>query len=192
MFKAHIGKIAVYVTAILLVSCAANKYTDVYFDENMDLSAVKTAAVMPFENLTKDQNAADRVRDVFTSKLLSTSEIYVLPSGEIKRGVVLIGISNPTTPSKEEAIKLASIIKVDAIITGSVREYGEVRSGTSSANLVSISVQMIEGQTGKIIWTASSTKGGISMWDRLLGGGGRPMNDVTEEAVNDIINKFSR
>jgi len=40
------------------------------------------------------------------------------------------------------------------------------------------------------VWTASSTKGGVSMRDRLFGGGGRPMNEITEAAINDIINKL--
>ncbi len=49
---------------------------------------------------------------------------------------------------------------------------------------------MIETQTGKVVWTASSTKGGISVWDRLFGGGGKAMNEVTEEAVDDLLDKL--
>jgi hypothetical protein len=71
-----------------------------------------------------------------------------------------------------------------------VEEYGEVRSGSSAANLISISVQMMEAQTGRTVWTAASTKGGIGVVDRLLGGGGRPMYDVTRDAVNDVIAKL--
>ena len=55
------------------------------------------------------------------------------------------------------------------------------------ANIISVSLQMIETQTGKVVWTDSSTRGGISIWDRLFGGGGKPMNKVTEKAVNDLI-----
>jgi hypothetical protein len=99
-------------------------------------------------------------------------------------------IQNPATPSPEEVVKLAGLIKVSAVVSGVLREYGEVRSGTSSANAISISLQMMEGQTGKVVWTASSTKGGISIWDRLFGGGGRPMNNITEKAVDDVINKL--
>jgi hypothetical protein len=46
---------------------------------------------------------------------------------------------------------------------------------------------MLEAQTGKVVWTATSTRGGVDVWDRLFGGGGRPMNDVTRDAVNDLI-----
>ena len=156
----------------------------------MDFAAVKTVAVMPFNNFSRDTLAADRVRDVFINMLLSTGENYVLPTGEVTRGVVLVGITNPATPSAEEIVKLASLIKVDAVITGAVNEYEIIRSGTTSANIISLSLQMIEARTGKVVWTASSTKGGVSALDRLFGGGGKPMNDVTEKAVNDILNKF--
>jgi hypothetical protein len=51
-------------------------------------------------------------------------------------------------------------------------------------------MQMVEKESRKVVWSASTTKGGISAWDRLFGGGGRPMEDVTEAAINDLINKL--
>lgn len=171
-----------------LTACARSG--EFYRDSNMDFGSVQTIAVMPFVNLTRDNSAGDRVRDVFLNKLLATGAVYVVPYGEVAKGVGRAEISNPVAPSPEEVVKLAGLIKVSAIITGVLREYGEVRSGTSAANAISMSLQMMEGTTGKVVWTASSTKGGINMWDRLFGGGGRPMNDITESAVNDVINKM--
>jgi hypothetical protein len=142
---------------------------------------------MPFQNLSRDSLAADRVRDVFINGLLSTGAVYVVPVGEVARAVARAEIQSPAAPSPEEVVKLSGLLKAQAVITGAVREYGEVRSGASSANLVSVSVQMLEAQTGRIVWTATSTRGGIDVWDRLFGGGGRPMNDVTRDAVNELI-----
>jgi hypothetical protein len=181
-------EILIYLSLIFLIGCATTG--DTYIDPNMDFGAVKTVAVMPFTSLTRDPVIAERVRDVFINRLLSTGAIYVLPVGETARGVARAEVQNPASPSSEEITKLGGVIKVQAIITGSVREYGEVRSGTASANMISLSLQMIETQTGKIVWTASSTKGGISIWDRLFGGGGQPMNVITERAVNDLVNKL--
>ncbi len=179
-----------FILVLSAASCASSSGGQYYSNPNMDFQAIKTAAVMPFQNMTREQLAADRVRDVFSNMLLATSEIYVMPPGEVSRGILITGIANPVIPSPEEVIKLAAVIKVDVIITGSVKEYGEVRSGTSSANLISMSVQMIEAATGKTIWSASTTKGGITTPDRLFGGGGKPMNDITEKAVEDIIEKI--
>ena len=100
------------------------------------------------------------------------------------------GIEKDTAPTIESVIKLGGVVKAEAVITGVVREYGEVRSGTTTSNVVSIGLQMIETQTGRVVWTASSTRGGISTSDRLFGGGGRPMDDVTREAVIDVLNKL--
>ncbi len=180
---------SVFLGLALLMACATSN-GGTYIDQNMDFGAIKTVGVMSFANLTRDTIVSERVRDVFINSLLSTGAVYVLPTGEIARGVARAEIQNPTAPAGEDVIKLGGIIKVQAIITGVVREYGEVRSGTTSANMISLSLQMIETQTGKVVWTASSTKGGISIWDRLFGGGGQPMNVITEKAVNDLINKL--
>ena len=174
-----------YLAFLLLIACAGSRST--YIDPNMDFGAVKSVAVMPFTSLAKDLIVAERVRDVFINRLLATGAVYVVPVGEVARGVARAEVQNPSALSPEEAVKLGGIIKVQAVITGTVREYGEVRSGTSSANIISVSLQMIEAQTGKVVWTDSSTRGGISIWDRLFGGGGKPMNKVTEKAVNDLI-----
>lgn len=175
---------------LFLASCSPKITSTVYRDPAMDFGAIQTVAVLPFQNLSRDSTGADRVRDVFINRLLSTGAVYVVPIGEVARGIIRTEIQTPVTPSPEEVVKLASNIKVQAVIAGVVREYGEVRSGSSSAGVVSMSVQMLEGQTGKTVWTASSTKGGIDVWDRLLGGGGRPMNDVTRDAVDDVIQKL--
>lgn len=180
--------ISFLIAGLLFNSCASTKST--YHDSVMDFGAVQSVAVMPFANLSTDKQAAERVRDVFTTHLLATESMYVLPAGEIARGISRVGVSDPTAPSGEEIKRLAGIIKVNAVITGTVREYGAVRSATTSANVISLSMTMIEAETGKVVWTASSTKGGITLWDRLFGGGGEPMNDITEEAVVEILDKL--
>ena len=181
-----------FVLVALVVSapvCSA-QVTDVYRDPNMDFGSIQTVAVAPFANLARDQVVAERVRDVFINRLLSTGAVYVLPVGEVARGLSRMELQNPASPSPEDIVKLGALVKADAVITGVVREYGEVRSGTTTANIISMSVQIIEAGSGKVIWSASSTKGGISFWNRLFGGGGQPVNRVTEEAVDALFDKL--
>ena len=172
---------------VLLLTSCATVTGSIYRDGNMDFGAIQVVGVMPLQNLTRDNLAGDRVRDVFINRLLSTGAFYILPVGEVARGAARLELQTPSAPTAEEVVKLGGLLKTQAVITGVVREYGEVRSGSSAANVVSISMQMLECQSGKIVWTATSTKGGITVWHRLFGGGGRPMNDVTRDAVNDVI-----
>ncbi|MDH3555921.1 MAG: DUF799 family lipoprotein [Deltaproteobacteria bacterium] len=187
---ANFKKLVLSSLIIFLFACAPGSSLTYYHDPQMDFAAVRSVAVMPFENLSRESQAGERVRDVFANSLLSTGAVYVIPAGEVSRGIARAGILNPAVPSGEEIAKFAGIIKVDAVITGTVTEYGEVRSGNATANVVSMNVQMIEIQSQKIVWTASATKGGISIWDRLFGAGGEPMNDVTMAAVNNVLDKL--
>lgn len=156
----------------------------------MDFGSVRTVGVMPFVNLTRENLAAERVRDVFSSMLLASGTVYVVPQGEVQRALGQASVTTPTTPSADDVVKLGKVLKADAVVTGVVKEYGEVRSGNTTANIISLSLQMFETSTGKVVWSASTTKGGVSMADRLLGSSGTPMNQVTEAAVDDLLAKL--
>jgi hypothetical protein len=182
--------LAVALALAMTSGCAGKKS---YQNKNMDFGSIKTVAVMPFANLTRDSLAADRVRDVLSNMLLATEAFYVVPTGEMARAINRLAIGSPTAPNTEEIVKLGGMLKVEAVITGVVKEYGEVRGGTSTANVVSISAQMFETATGKVVWSGTSTKGGVSWGSRLLGtAGGDPVNDVTEEATNDLLKQLFR
>lgn len=180
---------AAYASALLAAGgCAAPMAR--YQDKQMDFGSVQAVAVLPLTNLSKETVAAERVRDVLSNMLLATGAVYVVPQGEVIRTIAAAGIQAPSTPSAEEVVKLGKMLKVDAVITGTVKEYGEVRSGTSTSNVVSLSLQMQETATGKVVWAASATKGGVSTMDRLLGSGGAPMNQATEAAVDELLTKL--
>lgn len=176
--------------SLLYVTACSTLSQDNYMNTEMDFSALRSVAVLPFQNLSSDEEASERVRDTFMGMLLATEALYVLPPGEVARGTNRAGIRAPSTPTSDEIKSLGNILQVEAVITGVLREYGSVRSGSSEATLVSLSLQMMEVETGTIIWSASSTKGGITIVDRLFGGGGQPMNKVTEQVCDDLLDKL--
>ncbi len=178
---------AVSLTLLGVLMACGHGTRRTYQDSNMDFGAIKTVAVMPFTNLSRDNLAGDRVRDVFASTLLATGTVYVVPHGEVVRNVGKAGIGSPNIPAVEDVVRLGTMLKADGVIVGTVKEYGEVRSGTATGNVVSLSIQLYETATGKVVWSGTTTKGGIKFKDRLLGGGGEPLNDATEAAVDDLL-----
>lgn len=184
-----IATLLLFFWGVALSGCATST-SDLFRDTTMDFGSIKTVVVLPFTNLTKDQLAAERVRDVFSTTLMASGALYALPPGEATRGIISAGTSNPTTPSAEDVIKLGKTLKADAVITGVVREYGDVRSGNAVSDVISVSLQMFEAQTGRVVWSASTTQGGVGIVERMFGGGGKPLNEVTEKAVNDLVNKL--
>lgn len=186
--RSHLPSLPLALATAAALACATPSQR--YVDDRMDFGAVKTVAVLPLSNLSKEPAASERVRDVFATMLLSTGAVFVVPAGEVQQAISKLGLQAPSTPTAEEVIKLGKALKADAVITGTVREYGEVRAGTTGGNVISLSAQMIETATGKLVWSASSTKGGVTLTDRLLGSSGAPMNQVTEVAVDDLLGKL--
>ncbi|HXI02876.1 MAG TPA: hypothetical protein VNI57_06820 [Candidatus Saccharimonadales bacterium] len=182
---------AVLAMLIALTGCSSHRAAQSTFkDPEMDFGLIRTVAVVPFGNLTSSPRAADRVRDVFMTMLQATGAVYVLPPGEIARGISRVSPADPTSPTAEEAVALGKNLDADVIITGTVLEYGEVRSASAVANVISLSLEMVETGSGKVVWSSSSTKGGIGAGKRLLGGGGEPMNVVTVDAVDELLDQL--
>lgn len=182
-------RLATLVAAAVVLDACSKPRT--YHNADMDFGSVRTVAVLPFWNLTRDAQGADRVRDVFTNSLLATNAVYVLPTGEVARAVSRVGVATAVTPAPDEVVKLCAMLKCDAVITGVLKEYGEMRTSSAAANVVALSLQMQEGTTGKVIWAGSSSKGGVGWGARLLGStGGRPANDVTEQVVDDLLEQL--
>lgn len=177
--------------ALAPAGCASKRKADVtYHDPNMDFGLIQKVAVLPFENLAGNRSAGDAVREVFMTMMQATGAAYVLPPGEVGRGISRLSLKSPQTPTAEEVVQLAGIVGADVVITGTVLEYGELRTSGSAANVVSISARMLEGQTGRVVWSASASRGGVSAADRFFGGGGRPMDEITRDAVARLLDRL--
>ena len=94
--------IAVLFALVMAPSVCTAQVTDVYRDPNMDFGSIQTVAVLPFANLARDQVVAERVRDVFINRLLASGAVYVLPVGEVARGLGKLEIQTPSAPTPEE------------------------------------------------------------------------------------------
>lgn len=193
--KSRLTSITVATLALACVmvhaGCASRKAAEVtYHDENMDFSLIQTVAVMPFDNLSTNPRAGDAVRDVFMTMLQATGSIYVLPPGEVGRGMERMALGANSKLTAEDVVQFANIVGADVVITGTVLEYGELRSGGSSGGVVSLGVRMLEAETGRVVWSASSSAGGVSAGARVFGGGGKPMDRKIRKAVNQLLNRL--
>lgn len=191
MNRKTVGLALLIATAALGTSCGAHRGAESTFhDPNMDFGLIRSVAVLPFQNLSNVQNADETARDVFMTVLQARVDVYVIPPGEILRAISRMQPENPVLPTAEEAIKLAENLEADVVVTGAVLEYGQVRSGSASSNVCSMSVKMLEGQTGRVVWSASTTRGGVSAGDRLVGSGGQPMNRIVTKAAEDLVERL--
>jgi hypothetical protein len=142
---------------------------------------------MPMDNLTDEKFAGEIVRHVVISELLASGLVDVVVPGEVMAAINKLGIKSISSLSTEQIKAIGRALKVEAVIMGSVEEYGERRIGNISAPVVTITLMMADTGTGTIIWSVTKTGGGANFLARHFGAKSKTMSETVLAVVRDAI-----
>ncbi len=159
--------------------------------EDVDFSFIKKVAVMPLDNLTKERFAGEVVRQVVISELLASGLVDVVVPGEVMAAINKLSIKSISSPSAEQIKAIGKSLKVQAVIIGSVENYGETRTGNISAPEVTITLIMADTATGSIIWSVTKTHGGAGFMARHFGAKSKTMSETVLAVVREAIRTFT-
>jgi TolB-like protein len=180
--------ILAFMFLILLVFPGCRGSAPVYYiNQDIDFSFYKRVAVMPFENLTSEKFAGDIVRQVVISELLASGLVEVVIPGEVMRAVNELDIKNISSLDTEQIKALSRVLNVEAIIMGTVEEYGEAKMGNVSAPRVTITLMMADAGTGSIVWSITKTRGGASFFARHFGARQEMISETVLLLVREAI-----
>ena len=178
---------ALAVAGVLWGGCAAGPR--LFVNGQADMTLYKRVVVVPFGNLSGDPYAAGRVTRAFTTELLIADRFQLVdPSlllGELDR----VG-ARPDNAGQFEITRVrdaATTLKATAVIRGTVTEYGTRRSGNDEYPVLSFDCEMVDVQTGTVIWRLSTTRTGKGRLPLVGGSGERTFSRVTEEACRDAV-----
>lgn len=164
--------------ALLATACRTSRQTS-YMHKNADLGAISKVAVLPFENLTSERSAADKVQKIFYLELLSLDVFEVAEPGDVTKsvrsGTDVLGPSDYQRIGKE--------LGVEAVFVGTVVDFTESRTGSTSTPEVTIQLRMIETNTGSTIWSTGRTRSGASISTRLFGVGGESLTEASRRVL---------
>ena len=169
----------------VLVSCASG--TTRYTHPNADLGAIKRVAVLPFENLTQERSASDKVQKVFLSELLATEAFDVAEPGLVAKVLKAERIESLDSMGPAEMKRVGEALKAQGLFMGSVVDFAETRSGSTSSPEVTIQLRLVEVQSGVTIWTASKTRSGASASARLFGIGGETLTEAARALMREQL-----
>jgi len=175
------------VVAVFLSSCAKKGALTHFTRQEIDPAYVKRVAVLKFENHTKEKNAGERLRDITTTEILAMGLFDV-----VDKAVVAI-ILQEETGGKAEALdritvkRIAKKLKVQGLMIGSVDTYEEKRNGNYSYPVVALTLRLIDGASGQIIWQASGTETGYSTTERLFGITPKDLSQVSYQLVRRLL-----
>lgn len=162
-----------------------------YLNPTANFSYIKKVAVVPFSNFSDDRYAGEKVRNALTVELLSRHAFDVIEHGEVSKALNLIregGFeeSKNIQMDKETVKMVGGKLGVQALLMGAVNDYSGGRGGFAH-NVVSISVKMIDTESGTVLWQASTSKVGGGVVRKMLGLEDVDMNILTNRAVKTVL-----
>ncbi len=157
-----------------------------YSKPEANVKNIKKVAVLPFENLTTDELAAEKVRRAVIAELL-VKGVEVVEPGEITRVMRELNIGSSGGIESDNLQKMGEMLGVEVFMDGSVGSYN-VRQGVNlSYPEVSIHLMLLEASSGDIIWSAWHTSGGPGFMARHFGTEVPSLTEATKKVVNETI-----
>jgi hypothetical protein len=176
---------AVVLLLSLLLACSST--TTKYVHPNADLGAIHRVAVLPFENLTNDRTAGEKLQKVFLTEVLALGIFDVVEPGLVAKELKAMRLETLDAVGPAEAKRLGEAIKADGFFYGSVVDFAETRSGSTPAPQVTIQLRLVEATSGVTVWSAGRTRSGASASARLFGIGGASLTEAARELMRQEL-----
>ncbi len=180
------GLLILAVLASLLTGCAGMKPT-IFLHPEYNFGYIEKVAVIPFENLSKEQGAASRATRLFVSELLATESFEVVEPGEVSRALEKFATIRAAQLTQAQLMEIGKQLGVQALFLGTVNESSSMRSGSASTSVVTMVVRLVETDQGVTVWSATHTEGGRGFWASLFGTGQKSESEVTRNCVKKTL-----
>ena len=157
---------------IVLVSSGCTSKEPVgttFVREDVDLTYITKVAVLPFVNNTKDEFSGQRIRDITSTQILAMGIFDVIGRGAVDSGLMEMAIDQDTPMDVQLTKKLGQRLGVEGFIQGTVNGVGEQRRGSFNYTEVSLTLELVDAESGLVLWRNSDTLSGYSLTDRLFG-----------------------
>jgi len=174
-----------FILFIFITGCGPKHYVR----EKVDPAGIKKVAVMPFENFTADEYAAEKIRRIVITDLLSRG-VEVVEPGEITRIIREFKVKSLSSVKTSELQEIGKASGAYAIMIGSVEYFGISRGVSVTYPEVTANFKLMETSTGKVLWSVRHTSGGADFWTRHFGSEGKSLSEAAGEVVREAMNTF--
>jgi hypothetical protein len=158
-----------------------------YVHPDADFSHIQRCAILPFENLTSDGFADQRVQSIFLMELLRHGSPMVVDPEETISVMRELKINPATTPTPEQIVALGKALSVEGVFLGTVEEYGLSNRSHDQVYYVTGVFELAETETGQRIWRSQVHVDGSSLLKQIFGGDSASQYDVTRKAVRKSL-----
>lgn len=177
-------ELAAALLLIATVGCGSSASQTRYLHPNADLGAIRKVAVLPFDTVSSERGAAEKVQKIFYLELLALEAFEVAEPGEVAK---VARNAQVDTLGAADYQRIGKELGVDGFFTGTVVDFEESQASGASSPDVTIQLRLIETQTGTTIWSAGQSRSGVSVSTRLFGVGGESLTDAARRLIREEL-----
>jgi len=159
---------------------------EAYVRENTNVLLIRTIAVLPFEGSGRKA----RIRELTITQLLANNVFDVVDKGLVDKFMQQEAIQGGAPLDIFTLRRIGESLDVKAVMMGSVEEVTNSR-GSASYEEITMTLRIVECETGQVLWQASGLRSGYSTADRLFGMAPKDRFQVTLELLYDLMATLS-
>ena len=174
----------VVVINVLMTGCSRHLYQSQ--DHVMPSSRIYhtiSVALLPFENLTTHRNAGIIAEQMIMTEFLQRRVFNLVEETEVRHWLILNKINMDKLSDVAYAQKIGVDMGVDAIMIGSVSEYG-YQHGLNEEPTVGFNVRLVRVEDAEILWASSHTAVGRDYWGR------ESMNHTAQLVAKTMVDRL--
>jgi len=160
-----------------------------FVNPQADMTLYRKVAVLPFHNLSPQGLAGERVTRVFVTELIIADRYRVVEPAEF-RAVLKEMDAQPSGDGAYDPAKLkeaAGKVGATGIVQGAVSDYEVQRSGQDEFAVLSFDAEMIDVETGNVVWRGSITRRGKSRFPIFGGSSANTLGRLTQDACVELV-----
>ncbi len=171
---------------IVFLSCCP-KLPRIYIRPGPGLSDLKRIAVLPLDNLSGEEEAAEQMTEIFAMELMRTGRFDVAEPGLVKKAVKERRIRTTRDIDLEAAKWLGDNLDLNLILVGSVLDFEVQESQNKPVPVVTVILRLVQTNTGTTLWaTYASRKGDdretLFGWGRITS-----LPELAKEVASEMI-----
>lgn len=179
-------RLAVVVMAVVGVTACAGNVREGRDFVNPGVSAMTAAkvAVLPFENLTNHPNAGLIAAQLMATELYGRGLFQLQEETRTRKLLAELKIDPARLTDVAAAQQAAGLLEVDALIIGSVSEFG-YQHGLREEPVVGLNVRLIDAGSGAVLWASSHSATGGGYLDRSS------LNATAQTVVSTMVDPLA-
>lgn len=172
---------------LMAAGCGSRQISqESFMREGVSLAYVQRVAVLPLEDLAGGRGPAERVREIVITQVLASGLFDVADKGRVDSALREEAIG-PGVPVEAATLRrLGQTLGVEAFLLGSVEQSTESRGGAAYPE-ITLTMRLVDSESGLILWQASGRGSGYSVRDRLFGMAPKNAFQVSLELVERML-----